>query len=316
MGGYAPDVETWRGTLRDAVVELDATPRSPADPPDYTGWAYMLDLGAVNVVDVASDPVRVARTPRLIHRNPVDFFHLSIARRPSWAAAGGHRARLLAGDAMLMDSTDPWGVAADDFAHFLVVNVPRTSLRHQVRSVPAMLGQVIPADNPTLRVLLRVIAELGRESSGLPPETLRELGHTTDELVASTLRLAASGQDWIADAQMSRAAMLMRMREFALAHLDDPRLSPKMLADAFDVSLRYVEATFHDGGLSPSRFIREARMAEARRMLADPRHRPRSIAAIARSVGIENTSVFSRAFRNRYGLTPRDYRHSGGDTIA
>ncbi|MYW05566.1 helix-turn-helix domain-containing protein [Streptomyces sp. SID3343] len=60
---------------------------------------------------------------------------------------------------------------------------------------------------------------------------------------------------------------------------------------------------------SPARSIRDARLGEAGRMLADPRQRHRSIASVAHSVGIGNPDVLPRAYRNRYGTTPSEYRH-------
>ncbi|NUS58738.1 MAG: helix-turn-helix domain-containing protein [Streptomycetaceae bacterium] len=51
-------------------------------------------------------------------------------------------------------------------------------------------------------------------------------------------------------------------------------------------------------------------METAARVLADSRQRHRSIAAVARSVGIESPTTFARMFRARYGLSPRDFRHA------
>jgi AraC-like DNA-binding protein len=313
--GAVPDVDTWRGLLRDAIVELDAEPAGAPEPPGYTGWVRLLDLGSISVTDVASDPVRVARTPRLIRRNPVDFYHLSVARRPgSWAAQGGRPHRLRPGDAVLFDAGEPWSVAADDFGHYVIVNVPRADLERDLGVQRALLGKPVPRESPTLRVLMAAIAELGRHAPLLPDETLAELGHTAGELLVSTLRLAAGGGNQLADPRLSRNAQLLRMRDFVRRHLAEPDLSPRTIAAAFGVSLRYVEVVFAEGGVSPSRFIRETRLTEARRMLGDPRQRHRSIGAIARSVGIENPGVFARSFRRQFDITPRDYRHAGPET--
>lgn len=310
IGGSAPDLDAWRSILRDAIVEVAATPLGPADHPDYTGWASLLDLGPVSITDVASDPVRAARTPNLIKRNPVDFYHLLVARGPSWVEQGGRPTRLRPGDAVLLDATQPWTVAADSFAQHVVVNMPRADLHRDLRVDRSTLGTPLPAGNPTLRVLTALIAELGRSSPGLPPDTLAELGHTTRELLVSTLRLAEHGHYSLADPRLTHRPQLLRMRSFVRRHLADPDLSPRTLATAFAVSPRYVYAVFAEGGLSPSRFIRDTRMTEARRMLADPRQHHLSIAAIGHSVGMGNPSVFARIFRRQYDTTPGEYRRS------
>ncbi|MGW0662935.1 helix-turn-helix domain-containing protein [Streptodolium elevatio] len=319
QGTRVPDPDTWRTVLRDAIVALDATPigatarydRADDGRPGYTGWVYLLELGRTTISDVGSDPMRVARTARLIDRNPIDLHHLSIGQRASWAAQGGRLARLNPGDALLFDSSRPWAFTADGFVHQLVVGVPRKDLERSVGSLgQAALGRPIRAENPTLRVLTTVIGELARNTSAQNGDVLLELGHTVAELLASTLRFESAGRQDLADPRLSRSAQLPRMLDFVRRNLGDPDLSPRAVAEAFDVSLRYVELVFREGGRSPARFIRESRLDEARRMLADPRQRHRPIAAIGRSVGIESPSAFARAFRSRYATTPREYRHT------
>jgi len=307
--GTAPDIDTWRETLRDALVELDAAPVGTTGRDTYTGWVNVLDLGMVSISDVASDPVRVARTPRLIGRNPVDFYHLLLARRPSRVAVGTYRGQLRPGDAVLVDSTRPYSLTGDTFAHYLSINVPRAAVLRDLRTEPP-LGTVIPARDPMLRVLAAVVAELGHTATALTPGTLVELGHTTRELLTSTLRVAAGADTRPQEVHLSRNAQLARMRDFIRRHLTDPALSPRMLADAFGVSIRYVDLVFREDDDSPARSIRETRLAEARRMLVDPRQRHRPIASVARSVGFGDPGVLARAFRNRYGTTPAEYRRS------
>jgi AraC-like DNA-binding protein len=43
-------------------------------------------------------------------------------------------------------------------------------------------------------------------------------------------------------------------------------------------------------------------------MLADPRQAGRSVTDIAFTVGFKDSSHFSRAFKDRYGVGPRGYR--------
>lgn len=311
VGGSAQDIDTWRSMLRECIVELDAAPVGKPDETRYTGWAYQLDLGALSITDVGTDPARVSRTPRMIGRSQDDFYHLSVAQRPCWVGQAGRETRMEAGDAVLLDCTSPFWLASDQFAHHLVVNIPRTDLLRSLRVERDLLGRRIAGRNPALRVLMAAVAELGKGTAALPPPALLELGNTAAELLASTLRLERSSRADAEDRELSRGAQLLRMQDFVYRHLAEPGLSTHMVAAAFHVSARYVETVFRDAGLSPSRFIRETRLEQARRMLADPRQRRRPIAAVGRSVGFENASVFGRNFRARYGATPRDYRQAG-----
>jgi len=52
----------------------------------------------------------------------------------------------------------------------------------------------------------------------------------------------------------------------------------------------------------------ERRLLQARRLLADPNRRDRSIALIAFESGFGHLTYFNRAFRRRFGDTPTGLR--------
>ncbi|MFD8863314.1 helix-turn-helix domain-containing protein [Streptomyces sp. NPDC059590] len=309
--GGAPDVDAWRGMLHAALVELDAIPiGGTGDGADYTGWARQFDLGFLTLTDVGSDPVRVVRAPRMLVGNQDDFYLLSIAQESSSSFNGNVRSQLRRGDAVLLDSTAPFQLSADEFAHHLVLTLPRADVARVMPVDRERVGRRIAAENPVLRVLRAAIAEICVGGERFDPDTLSELGHTVRELMFSVLRSDELADQAGVNGLLGHRAQLLRMRDFVRRHLAEPDLSAKTVAAAFGVSVRYVEIVFREGGTSPARHIRETRMEEARRSLASPRQRQRSIAAIARSVGIENPTVFTRMFRQFHDITPSEYRHS------
>ncbi len=56
---------------------------------------------------------------------------------------------------------------------------------------------------------------------------------------------------------------------------------------------------------TPRQYLLDVRMRRARRLLADEN---RSIKEIAAEAGYDNALNFSTCFRNRFGISPRDYR--------
>lgn len=311
LRGGVGDVDAWRGALREALVELDAIPiGDTGGRTDYTGWAHQLDLGYLTLTDVGSHPVRVVRTPRMLAGNQDDFFMLSIAQEVSYASQENRRFRLHRRDAILLDSTVPFQLRADGFAHHLVLTLPRADLTRVMPEARERVGRRIGADNPVLAVLRAAIAEIHAGEDRFDPQLLPELGHTLRELVFSVLRSHEPADQAGTNALLGHRAQLLRMRDFVQRHLAEPDLSARTVAAAFGVSARYVEIVFRESGTSPARHIREARMEKARRILADPRQRQRPVAAIARSVGIESPTVFTRMFRQFHDITPREYRQS------
>ena len=89
-----------------------------------------------------------------------------------------------------------------------------------------------------------------------------------------------------------RLADVWRAEDFAaLAHL-----SPSRFAHVFREAV----------GMAPGQYLRQLRMERARQLLDDTTC---PVAAVMRSVGYRDASHFSRDFRRRFGVGPREYRH-------
>ena len=89
----------------------------------------------------------------------------------------------------------------------------------------------------------------------------------------------------------------------------DPSLSAITLAQRLGVTSRYVHLLMQDTGRSFAGHVLLKRLGTAATMLRDPSFQARKIAEIAQLAGFTDVSYFSRAFRQRYGMTPTDLRH-------
>ena len=92
--------------------------------------------------------------------------------------------------------------------------------------------------------------------------------------------------------------------------LDDETLSPEGIAAAHHISVRYINKLFEREGTSLARWIRMRRLERCRMDLEDPGKSEHSISDIAYAHGFGNISSFNRAFRSRFGLSPRTLRNS------
>lgn len=88
-------------------------------------------------------------------------------------------------------------------------------------------------------------------------------------------------------------------------------LSLYHVADALRVSPEHLTRTFrHELGLPFGCFLRQTKLEQARKiMLEDP---DRTLTEIALSVGFQDSSSFTRAFKRQFAQTPRDYRKQLG----
>jgi AraC-like DNA-binding protein len=107
-----------------------------------------------------------------------------------------------------------------------------------------------------------------------------------------------------------KAARLRAVLNAIAAHLGDPDLSAETIGAGLGLTGRYVQQLMEGTGRSFSQHVREGRLEEARRLLADPGATAQKITDIALAVGFQDVSYFNREFRRRFGETPSDTRRS------
>lgn len=105
-----------------------------------------------------------------------------------------------------------------------------------------------------------------------------------------------------------REARLAAIKAYVLANLQQIQLSPRIVGKRHNLSDRYVHVLFEQTGQTFSRFVEEERLKRAFTLLTDPDRAGMSISDIAAEVGYVEHSSFSRAFRRRFGDTPRGVR--------
>jgi AraC-like DNA-binding protein len=83
---------------------------------------------------------------------------------------------------------------------------------------------------------------------------------------------------------------------------------PARIAAAHGLSVRHVHRLFHESGDTVAAAIRRGRLDRCRADLEDPSQRARSVTEIALRWGFNDSAHFSRAFKARFGLSPRAAR--------
>jgi AraC-like DNA-binding protein len=106
-------------------------------------------------------------------------------------------------------------------------------------------------------------------------------------------------------------ATLRRLRQIQVyidTHLADPGLSPKRIAAANRISLRYLYKLFLHANCAVNQWIRERRLTRCAEALVSPAQANRNIAEIAYAWGFNDLSHFNRMFKRRFGVSPRGYQ--------
>jgi AraC-like DNA-binding protein len=81
-----------------------------------------------------------------------------------------------------------------------------------------------------------------------------------------------------------------------------------MIATGVGLSVRRVYELFEPGSMSLMRWVWSERLERCRRDLSAPSLRGRPVGAIAYSWGFSDLCHFSRTFKQRFGVSPRQWR--------
>jgi AraC-like DNA-binding protein len=113
----------------------------------------------------------------------------------------------------------------------------------------------------------------------------------------------------------ARAAHLHRICQTIEAMLSDTNLTLGNVAAEHGVSPRYLQKLFASAGQAFTQYVRTRRLERCRADLISPLHAQLSISEICFRWGFNGSAHFSHAFRDQYGISPREYRRSGADSL-
>lgn len=239
--------------------------------------------------------------------------HVAVAKRPSGNAPiklllqleggaeirqSGRRLTLAPQQFTIIDGARPF--AADMQGRFaqVLVALPRSAVLRRHRGIEGCAAS--PFGQEGGEALVRdFMLSLGRQAHRLSSAALLRAKAVLADLVG--------GLD---KGDQGDASTSLFQRAMALINLDVADLDAEGLAARLGMSRRYLDALFVQSGRTVSQHLWERRLQLAAERLRCPE--PSRITEISHSVGFKDSSHFSRAFRKRFGATPREWRRRAG----
>lgn len=221
------------------------------------------------------------------------------------ASQGGRDSRIEAGDIFMVDLTRPFEIETGEI------------LTHSVYLDPARLRELMPQAEALTALPIKSYGGPGAiframldELFALAPTLEENLADRIAEMLPHALATALSSLKQAEEALPSRMKLLhkQRVRRYAREHLREARLSAEAISQAVKLSPRYIYELFSDEPLTLMKWIWAERLDHCHRELAAPALYARTIGEIAYSWGFSDVAHFSRAFRERFGLSPRGHR--------
>jgi AraC-like DNA-binding protein len=217
-----------------------------------------------------------------------------------------------AGDGILLLYAATGSFVIEGRARLTNVRLDGRLVRSRIPDIDARLLHRLPLDSTALRLLQAYIDVLAATGIPADPGLAYVINAHIVDLIAASLRLRDDNSDHTAAGGML-AARLAAAKADIRAHLADPTLSAKHLAQRLGLSERSIYLLFERSGLSFAAFVTEERLQRAVTMLLDPDGRQLRIGDIAFAAGFGDLSTFNRSFRRRYGRTPSSLRRIGSE---
>lgn len=294
----------WNALSSDAFAAMEITPR---DISAFDGELRREPIGALTLIDVHSDAVRIRHTRSHVARvaNPSYLlltplrggFELRVERQAAQYVGSG--------EFCLIDHARPYELQHGDAVRVLCVDIPRTTLEGLLPQPALSIGRIMGGESALARLVSVLMQGIASElDPGAEPHFAPTLAPCLLQFVAAAY---GDGDAAPGSAAARRRALLACIDE----RLSDPQLDPEAVAHAAGISTRRLRSLLAAGGESFSVYLLRRRLERCAQLLRDGRWGACSITDIAFRCGFNNATHFGYAFKRRFGLTPREYRSAG-----
>lgn len=304
----AQRLDYWVGAICEGFLEMSAT------SPVAASFASSLDsaaLGPVGVNRVRGSAQDVYRTRSAIARSRHNFFYLLCKTDSAWSASQGDcTARLLPGDAVLVDSRDRYAFHFPVSADTVSLELPPAWVESWLVEPSRHVGRRIDGQSGWGQALCSFARQLTPETAASPPLPAGLLGDQLGALLALASGSEIPSGEPSPSTTGARAALRRRVAEAIRERHAEPGLTATSIAAQLGMSERSLHRCLAEGDQSFAGLLMDCRMAVARRLLAEPRFDRLGIAEIGRRVGLSDASHFVRLCKRHLGATPGTLRRN------
>lgn len=295
------DAFDWKRTINDTYFDLKVSFRQPNKFAGFLQHAKLLDIGVshyyantvhydrgVQSSDYTDDSI-------LITFPITGDVHFSQKGRQLTAQPGQFFIEL---------SSLPYEFYHLHEASLYVLKVPLAVLSPQMRTIERQFARRLSIDEGAGRLLVFQIRHILTlmQSNLLSDLELKILEQQLLNLIVLTL--SAPKEVMMSSTSSIQSVHLKRIEHYVCLNLENPALTPKKVAAACHISVRYLHQIFVDLPYTFSEWVKELRLKQANHILKSKSYV--TIEEVAHRVGYGDQGYFSRIYKQHFGYTPRD----------
>lgn len=242
------------------------------------------------------------RTERNIADNPEPYLTVVMPLTGAITLCAAEREALVGEHEIAMwDSSWPLAFAVEGRVYEQIsVLIPQRTLRANAAACQALHAARINEDNILAELCQKHVATVAKFlDRPMRPYEL-SLTHVTTSLVDAVI---AS----VYKEPRDRDVLVGEIRNYIECYIDDDALAPKPIAEAFNISTRYLHKLFASTGMTVNEWIINRRLERSADELVTTES---SVTDIAFKWGFKALGHYSRTFKQRFGVTPTAYRRT------
>lgn len=297
--------EFWRAVLKP-MYEITDEDRNY----QFSGSIVARSLGSLQIGATTFNTQSYKRAPKLIAQGGLSHYVLQLITGGDLRGDfNGVDVVAKQGDIVIIDLAKTVESRASGGSRITVI-IPRDELE-KIVGWRNLHGLVMQAGAPMTRLLFNYL------------HSLQSLSGELDRIEAQSaqdamLTLLGAGINSTEGGAIENLPINLPMRKRILAYIDDnlsnPLLGPHLIVENLRVSRSRLYRAFDtDGGIA--KIIRDKRLDHAYRILVDERGRHVSFKEIAYRCGFHAGAQFTKAFKVRFGMAPREARETGGQSL-
>ncbi|WP_162246076.1 helix-turn-helix domain-containing protein [Variovorax sp. Root318D1] len=267
------------------------------------------DLSALRIAEIVGNEHVVERTMPIVRRHPKNsLFACLLLEGEAFFYQSGRCDLVRSGDLIIYSTAKPYLYGFTRPMRQLLIDVKADELFESGDDISRV--SLLKIDG-SLRAGQLLTQPLRDGIIGFIDNPLADTAPALHEEIRARLRmlLRPSAHDAPRGDDVN-ALRLLRAERFIAEHLGNRELDAEAVANHVAMSLRNLNRMFEKYERSVTQWIWQERLALAQRKLADAAYASRSIGDIALDCGFSTQAHFAREFKQRYGLTPTQYREA------
>ena len=223
----------------------------------------------------------------------------------------GREVFLEKGDMALYDATEWHRITMPQATSKILITIPRELLNQRIHNLSNLTAKRISAKSGMGAVTSSHIQTTVNQLHCIDKSSFLEMTEPVLDILTLSLNQFNPSSIHLSGTQRST---LFHVKKYIKKHCDNSELTPEIISQAVGLSVRYMNNLFNTEETSLMRYVAQQRLCLVHSWLSNQRYLHRSITELAIQSGFNNMAHFSRVFKTKYGMSPRQFREESKAT--